>query len=138
MDAADPRPLTLADFEPVTLSFRLPPVLMLRAPLGAWRRAPRGVTLFAGADGTVTANCVNGSELFARTQVMTAAASFLRAMDSNISPIVIPAKMTAPSLNGKAVDYQISLGARVTIARSGQAPAVWGNPLVAIVNQAAE
>jgi hypothetical protein len=131
MAASQPAPFA---FEPVTLSFRLPPVLMLRAPLGAWRRAPRGVTLDVGEDGTVTASCVNGSELYARTQVMTAAASFLRAMDSNIPPITIPAKMTAPSLGDRTVDYAISLGARVTIARTGEAPAVWGNPLLAVLN----
>jgi hypothetical protein len=127
--------MDVADYT-VTLSFHLPPVLLLRAPIGSWPQAPRGVTLKVGTDGMVTSSCVNGSELHARGLVMTTAAAFLRAMDRNIPPTVIPAKMSAPSLGDRTVTYAIALGARVSIARTGEAPAVWGNPLLSVVDAA--
>lgn len=118
----------------VTFRFKLPGVLLLRAEIGAWSRSPKGVVCDVTRDGTVTISCTNWSELHARGMVISTAASFMRRIDNGIPPTAIPAKLSgAPSAKGREIDYAITLGARISIARTGEAPEVFGNPLLAVV-----
>jgi hypothetical protein len=116
----------------VRFAFRLPPVLLLRAPIGLWPRAPRGVTVRVESDGAVDVICTSGSELHARGMAIATAASFLHAVDHNVPPTTIPASLTVPSCGDREIRYAIRLGVRVSIARTGEAPAVFGNPLLAV------
>ena len=118
-------PPILRAMHPVTFRFRLPPVLMLRAPLGPWRRAPRGVDLDVGRGGDILVACRDGSELHARNQVLQTAAAFLRAADRNVPPMTFMATLE-PGNGERPIRYAISLGARVSIARTQENPLVVG------------
>jgi len=105
----------------VNFRFRLPDALLLRAPVGEWPRAPRGARLEVGAGGAVTVTSYDSHESFAREQVLRLAASFLRAIDSDVPPTVLPATLG----NGEREQcYAIALGAKVSISRASEAPLV--------------
>lgn len=118
---------------PVRFAFRLPTTLLLRAEPGLWGRAPREVTLEVAGDGAVTVLCANGSEDYARTRVLHTSAAFLRSIDTNVPPLSIPATLT-PANGEQPIRYQISLGARVSIARAHEAPHVFGNFHLAVAS----
>ena len=102
-------------FTPVAaFVFRLPPTLLLCAPIGAWPQTPRGVTLTVTPDGTVEIACTDASELYGRSQVLTAAGDFLRAIEKDSPPLKIRAALTVPSWK-RPIGYMISVGAWVSI-----------------------
>ena len=115
---------------PVRFVFRLPPTLLLRAEPGTWRRAPRGVTLEVAGDGAVEVSCTNGSEIYARNLVLQTAGAFVRSIEDNARTLKIRAVLSAPSCR-RPIGYMIIIGARVSIARTDEAPEVFGNPLLA-------
>ena len=122
-------------FTPVQFVFRLPPTLLLCAPIGAWPQTPRGVTLTVTPDGTVEIACTDASELYGRSQVLTAAGDFLRAIEKDSPPLKIRAALTVPSWK-RPIGYMISVGAWVSIARTDEAPAVFANPLLTALPRA--
>jgi hypothetical protein len=110
--------------EAVRFRFHLPPALLVRAPIGDWPRAPRGVVLHVGPGGQIRVSARNGSESYARGQVLQTAASFLRSIDHNLAPATFRAELTPA--NGEApIRYAITIGARVSIARTAEEPAVF-------------
>ena len=106
----------------VCFLFRLPPVLLVGVTFGAWPRAPRGCTLEVEGNGAVTVSCSDGLETYAVDQVLATAASFLREIDRNAPPTMMPARLVFPRGRGSSVAYAISIGARVSIARTAFAP----------------
>ena len=115
---------------PVRFAFRLPATLLLRAEPGLWGRAPRDVTLDVAGDGAVTVACANGSENYARTRVLHTAAGFLRSIDRDVPPLSIPALLT-PANGERPIRHQITIGACVSIARTGEAPMMFSGPPLA-------
>lgn len=110
---------------PVRFAFRLPPTLLLRAEPGLWADAPRDVTLQVAGDGAVEIRCTNGSERYARTRVLHTAAGFLRSIDQDVPPLSISAVLT-PANGERPIRHMITIGACVSIARTNEAPAVFG------------
>src|SRR5258708_4836636 len=98
----------------VTFEFLLPPVLMLLAQPGTWNRAPRGAALTVGRDGSVAVMSFDRHESFARTQVLKAAAAFLRTVDDRLTAHLLIATLF-PGNGDRAIRYSIVLGARVSI-----------------------
>ena len=119
----DPEP-----FGQVVFRFRLPTILLLRAEPGAWGRAPRDVRLDVAVDGRVEVSCRNGSESYARTRVLHTAAGFVRSIETNVPALSMGAELT-PANGERPIRYSIVLGARVSIARAGEAPLLFGNQL---------
>jgi hypothetical protein len=113
-------------FEPVTLIFRLPPALQLMAGPGRWRHASADVTITIAADGAVEVSCADALETHARHQVLNETMRFLRILSRQAPALAIPAALTAPSQGGRPDHYAISIGARVSIARTREEPALLG------------
>ena len=112
----------------VCFAFHLPPVRSIRARAGDWARAPRGCKVYVGYDGDVEVTSFDGLETYAIERVLETAASFLREIDSNMPPLTIPARITLPEGRGPPIAYAISLGARVSIARTAHAPFIEKEP----------
>lgn len=102
----------------VTFRFGLPGALALHAPVGYWMPAPRGVTVDVGEDGDVLVISLDHSETYARNQVLTTAAHFLRAIAGLGGPLTFIGELSAPSCRPRSETYSISVGASVSIARS--------------------
>jgi hypothetical protein len=115
----------------VRFAFRLPPTLLHRVEPGAWPRAPRSVSVEVAGDGAVEISCTNGSEIYAFNQVLQTAGSFIRSIEKNAPTLKIRAALTAPSCK-RPIGYMIVVGARVSIARTDEAPEVFGNALLAV------
>jgi hypothetical protein len=113
--------------EPLLFIFHLPPVLMRGVPIGVWPRAPRGCRLEVEACGTVTVASVDALESYATEQVFKTTGAFLReAIMSAAPPTSLPACLTPRAGRGAPIAYAISLGARVSIARTAFEPIVIG------------
>lgn len=116
----------------VTFRFRLPPALN-SAALRAWThwRSPRGVTIEIDEDPpsgklVVTVTSADHSETYGRDQVLITAAHFLGAIKLVREPHAVAGELAAPSCRGRPFIYAISLGAVVSIARTGEKPIVVG------------
>ena len=118
---------------PVLFTFKLPATLLLRAEPGLWGRAPRSVSLDVAHDGLVVVTCTDLSELHARGLVISTTGAFIRSIDRNAPVLKIPALMTVRSVR-RPIEYMIVIGARVSIARTGEAPATFANPLLAVAS----
>lgn len=110
----------------VVFQFRLPPVLLLHAQPGFWPRAPRGASVNVAGDGRITVTSVDRSEIYARAQVQRVAAAWLRESVRHQAPRAIAATLSAPSCREAPERYAIALDARVSIAKTAEAPLVAG------------
>jgi hypothetical protein len=98
----------------VVFKFRLPPVLLLHAEPGIWPRSPRGCTVVMTEDGAVTVTSVDHSQTYA--------GAFLRASVRDAPATMLTAELDAPYCRERPVQFQISLGARVSIAQTEVRP----------------
>lgn len=109
---------------PAIFRFTLPAALLACAPRGEWPGAPHGASLHVGLTGDVRVTCRNFSETYARARVQTAAAAFLRAISADAPMMTIAAELV-PGNGDAPIQFSVSLGARVVIARTAEAPALF-------------
>jgi hypothetical protein len=107
----------MADRALVTFRFTLPAALRPLVVL----TMPRGAVVHAGADGLVTVASLDRSETYARNQVLEVAATLLSALDRGQGAVTFPAVLM-PSNGEPPIHYAVSLGAKVSIARTREKP----------------
>jgi hypothetical protein len=120
---AYPRPALSSDrvFEAVHFAFLIPSSVPL-PPADALRAEGVDVEIARNGGGgcEVTVSCRDGSESYARGQVLGMACTFARAIDiarpTNIAAVLTPANGEDP------IHYVITIGADVSISRTHEAP----------------